>query len=475
MTMQASKRVAVMIENALKRFKPDARALENQLIEGPQGPLPPGGNTEDGYSPAAHDLTGDRHTASGLTTGQPLRATSATAFDFGPLNLALTAATTNQLLLSRGGTGADLSATGGSNQVVQQTSSGGALTVGQLNLNQLTGTISDSQHGNRGGGSLHDLATNLVAGFMSAAQFIKVGLIDNPANANTFFAGPSTGLPGSPTFRAMATADIPTLDASKIGSGTLARERGGTGVSNSAGSLAFNGVTSITGGGTLALGGFTLTAPANGTTVLGGGALASTRIPYGTDANTLTSEAGFEYIAADNEARIGQWRSPEISTPSTPTSGFGTFFTNTSGVGSHIDDAGVVREMGRNVALTSFTPAFGGSGGGGSFTYSQQIGRYTRKWEEEVKVWIRLTINTFTSAPSGNLRVTGLPFTSANVANLFYAAVIGYRNTGLNSIVTAVIPANATHIEFYDTSGGIVPASVMSATSYIVLQATYPI
>lgn len=71
-----------------------------------------------------------------------------------------------------------------------------------------------------------------------------------------------------------------TLAASAIGSGTLATARGGTGISNAAGSLTFDSAlsftgaftvaaaTTISGGGTVALGGFTLTVPATGTAAL---------------------------------------------------------------------------------------------------------------------------------------------------------------------------------------------------------------
>lgn len=44
-----------------------------------------------------------------------------------------------------GGTGANLSATGGASQVLQQTSTGGAVSVGQLGFSNLSGTIAASQ------------------------------------------------------------------------------------------------------------------------------------------------------------------------------------------------------------------------------------------------------------------------------------------------------------------------------------------
>lgn len=51
------------------------------------------------------------------------------------------------------------------------------------------------------------------------------------ADANKVFAGPSSGNAAAPGFRALVAADIPSLAASKIGSGTLGVARGGTGAS----------------------------------------------------------------------------------------------------------------------------------------------------------------------------------------------------------------------------------------------------
>jgi coenzyme F420-reducing hydrogenase gamma subunit len=64
-------------------------------------------------------------------------------------------------------------------------------------------------------------------------------------NANLVFAGPSSGGPLAPTFRSLVAADIPSLDASKITTGTLPIARGGT---NSATALANNRVMVSTGG-----------------------------------------------------------------------------------------------------------------------------------------------------------------------------------------------------------------------------------
>jgi hypothetical protein len=50
-------------------------------------------------------------------------------------------------------------------------------------------------------------------------------------NANLVYAGPSSGsTAAAPNFRALVEADIPSLSAGKIGSGTLAVSRGGTNI-----------------------------------------------------------------------------------------------------------------------------------------------------------------------------------------------------------------------------------------------------
>lgn len=55
-----------------------------------------------------------------------------------------------------------------------------------------------------------------------------------------------------------------------------------------------------------------------------------------------------------------------------------------------------------------FTPSFGGSGGDGSITYSEQTGRYTRIGNR-VYFDIYILVNVLTTAPTGTLLVRGLP------------------------------------------------------------------
>lgn len=92
----------------------------------------------DGTDPSWSTLLFSDLVYSGLTTGQPLRATGATTAAFGALDLANSSAITNKLPLASGGTNADLSATGGAGQYLKQASAGAAITVGAIPYTDLT-------------------------------------------------------------------------------------------------------------------------------------------------------------------------------------------------------------------------------------------------------------------------------------------------------------------------------------------------
>lgn len=66
-------------------------------------------------------------------------------------------------------------------------------------------------------------------------------------SANTVWAGPATGVPATPTFRSLVAADIPSLDASKISTGILPIERGGT----NSGTALTNGKIMVSSGGSI--------------------------------------------------------------------------------------------------------------------------------------------------------------------------------------------------------------------------------
>lgn len=107
---------------------------------------------------------------------------------------------------------------------------------------------------------------------VSGSPVVSSGTLDlalNNQSANTVFAAPN-GAAGTPSFRTLTAFDIPSLDASKITSGTFAIARGGTGLS---------------------------TTPVNGQVLIGNGT--------GYTLSTLTAGAGISIANAPGSITIG--------------------------------------------------------------------------------------------------------------------------------------------------------------------------
>ncbi len=106
--------------------------------------------------------------------------------------------------------------------------------------------------GGGGSGTVTSVAAAVPAEFTISGSPVTVGgtLTIGKANQNPnlIFAGPSGGGAAQPTFRALAAADVPSLDASKITAGTLATARGG--LNFNASTVAKGGLVSGTGAGT---------------------------------------------------------------------------------------------------------------------------------------------------------------------------------------------------------------------------------
>lgn len=79
---------------------------------------------------------------------------------------------------------------------------------------------------------------------ITSSGTLAVGLVNQLAN--TVWAGPVSGAENVPTFRLLVSDDIPSLDASKIASGTLGVARGGTGATTLTGLVIGNGTSSFT-------------------------------------------------------------------------------------------------------------------------------------------------------------------------------------------------------------------------------------
>lgn len=162
-------------------------------------------------------------------------------------SLAASKITSGQLTVARGGTGADLSATGGASQYLKQTSVGGNVSVGAIVDGDLPATLAgktlttptiasfvNAGHSHQdaaGGGTLDTSA--IASGTLGKARGGTGADFSTGQPQNQVFASPD-GAAGAVGLRALVANDIPNLAASKITSGQLVLARGGVGADLSA-------------------------------------------------------------------------------------------------------------------------------------------------------------------------------------------------------------------------------------------------
>ncbi len=126
-------------------------------------------------------------------------------------SLAASIITSGTLSVTVGGTGANLSATGGANQIVRQNTSGGAFTVSVL-----------------AAADIPNLAASIItSGQLALARGGTGADLSATGGANQIVRQNSLG--GVFTVSVLAAGDIPNLDTSKITSGTFATARLGSG------------------------------------------------------------------------------------------------------------------------------------------------------------------------------------------------------------------------------------------------------
>ena len=110
--------------------------------------------------------------------------------------------------------------------------------------------------------------------------------------------------------------------------------------------------------------------------------------------------------------------------------------------------AGVSFDSGTNTLnayeAATWTPAFTGAGGAPTITYTTQVGYYTRIGNLVFLKW-QVTVNTI-SGGSGQLQITGLPFTSSNDAMTARTAISSSRinwPAGYTTIFASLAPNSA--------------------------------
>jgi len=122
----------------------------------------------------------------------------------------------------------------------------------------------------------------------------------------------------------------------------------------------------------------------------------------------------------------------------------------------------------------TFTPAFSMTSGGHNITYSTQQGSYT-KIGNVVSIEIYLTINGINANGSGNLIITGLPFTKTG---RYGGLNISYLHSMNNKeIVSCLLDLNNTVAYLYEWNGSsnvtTSVASVFTTSSQLMVNGTY--
>jgi hypothetical protein len=116
----------------------------------------------------------------------------------------------------------------------------------------------------------------------------------------------------------------------------------------------------------------------------------------------------------------------------------------------------------------TFTPTFGGNTTDGTFTYSIQTGAFLRVGTL-CHIAINLAAATRTAAATGTrAQIKGLPFNPAQDT----AIAVGFAQSVSASAFYAIARPGSV-LEFHDTAGVVLPASVWLATSFIILSGTY--
>lgn len=256
-------------------------------------------------------------------------------------------------------------------------------------------------------------------------------------------------------------ADLSNLNGTNITSGTVASARGGTGVSN-AGTITNASNTTITGGGTLALGGFTATVPATGTTALIGAANNFTA------ANTIASGGSFSTTTNGTNQATNLTGRIYTAAPTAPTSSTSILatnvvtFTTTAAHNMKPFDVVVVASSSHNAAfngtfVVTDTPTTT------TFTYSKTNADLGSAADTATLTVYRPLLVGDTSLVS-----TGIIKEAVEqiVTNATDGLVVSYGTTATGSTRYLKCVTSSGTSEFYVTVGGNVVGSSFSGTSF---------
>jgi hypothetical protein len=124
----------------------------------------------------------------------------------------------------------------------------------------------------------------------------------------------------------------------------------------------------------------------------------------------------------------------------------------------------------------TFSPTIIGSSTAGTASYTTRVGRYTKIGN---RVLFSIYLDYSAGNGTGNLQVTGLPFTSNSTSNNLSSLSVGLSNIGLpaSSVCWAYVASNSTTIVMssYPAGGGAAASVSYDAAGDILLAGHYEV
>ena len=129
----------------------------------------------------------------------------------------------------------------------------------------------------------------------------------------------------------------------------------------------------------------------------------------------------------------------------------------------------------------TWTPSFTGTTGSPSgVNFTVRVGHYT-KIGNQVTVHMYLNISSWSSGPSGDVRIDTLPFTASSSSNLYSSVAIGLASNFARAPVAGYVINNSTEISLrianstsaQDNYSGALKSTDVNGNEEIMLTATY--
>lgn len=181
---------------------------------------------------------------------------------------------------------------------------------------------------------------------------------------------------------------------------------------------------------------------------------------FDTDSTWKSSDAGSNFQIRKNADRFGLWYDSGVAAGST-VSWNEALRLDVNGdflIAQDLTVTGVITGgtvTGTNIGSTgAWTPVLKGTGTAGTFTYAIQTGRY-HKIGSLVIAHGEIQITAISVAPTGSMRVGGLPFTVLNsnaVGSVAIAMLYQYNTAATTLFVSAETLNNTTDVVFWENA-----------------------